>query len=549
MSFEARQSVVGKLLNDSIYRIPRNQRSYVWDESNWSDLFGDIEITAKDDLMPHFVGSIVLIKEGKEDGLNVYTIIDGQQRIITITLLLSAIMYEFKRRDMVNDALGTKKYLIASGDKGQEIVIVAPEKHVTLERIARGVIALSPENARKMSASAFSAEMCSSKSKDRQITKAFRFFTSRLTVFDDDSLVQFRNAVIGMTYVDICATTEEDSYTIFEILNARGQELQAHELLKNYIMRYYLPRESRDDAKNIWSDIERTIGDGMDEFLRHYAIHRFEFGKNKNDKIYKTIRDASNPQDVRNLLFDIQKKAEYYAHISNPDKQEDDYSYLRFFVSNRVRVLRPLLISLMHCRDREDISPNAYIDTLDYIYKFYVVFKIVGGMESNSLTGTIRKYSHSIETAFSEQSIYEMKQALKAKLPAKESFCSSLHALGWSHKWAFYSDSKNKDRCRLVLKLLEESKSNLSSVSEFTIEHAYPDSEDEGNAVVGNLLPLEDALNRRCKNKTLQEKVEIYRTSSFATTRGFAERYPDGRFDIKKRTEAIAESIYTLFQV
>lgn len=549
MSFEARQSVVGKLLNDSIYKIPRNQRSYVWDESNWSDLFGDIEITAKDDLVPHFVGSIVLIKGGKEDGLNVYTIIDGQQRIITITLLLSAIMYEFKRRDMVNDARGTTKYLIASGDKGQEIGIVAPEKHVTLERIARGVIDLSPESAKRKTPAAFSADMCSAKNKDKQITKAFRYFSGRLSVLDDDSLVQFRDAVVGMTYVDICATTEEDSYTIFEILNARGQELQAHELLKNYIMRYILPKESRDDAKNIWADIERTIGDGMDEFLRHYAIHRFEFGKNKNDKIYKTIRDASNPQDARNLLYDIQKKAGYYAHISNPDEKEADYSYLRFFVSNRVRVLRPLLISLMHCRDREDISSDEYIEALDYIYKFYVVFKIVGGMESNSLTGTIRKYSHSIETAFNEKSIYEMKEALKAKLPAKESFCSSLHTLGWSHRWDFYSDSKNKDRCRLVLKLLEESKSKLSTVPEFTIEHAYPDSENEGNAVVGNLLPLEEALNRRCKNKPLQEKVRIYETSSFATTRGFAKRYPDGNFDIKTRTEAIAESIYSLFQV
>lgn len=54
-----------------------------------------------------------------------------------------------------------------------------------------------------------------------------------------------------MTAVKIVSSSEEDSYTIFEILNARGQELAAHELLKNYIMRYIQPAERRDDARTM----------------------------------------------------------------------------------------------------------------------------------------------------------------------------------------------------------------------------------------------------------------------------------------------------------
>ncbi|MDO4499166.1 MAG: DUF262 domain-containing HNH endonuclease family protein [Coriobacteriaceae bacterium] len=549
MSFDARQDVVGKLLNDSIYKIPRNQRTYVWKEQNWNDLFGDIELATKDDSVPHFIGSIVLKKEDREEGLDVYTIIDGQQRIITITLLLSAIMFEFKRRDMTLDARGTNKYLMAAGDKGQEIGIVTPENHVTLENIARGVIEIDSESAKKKTASAFAAEMCVSKKKDAQITKAFKHFASKLSSFDNDSLVLFRNAVVDMTYVDISATTEEDSYTIFEILNARGLELQANELLKNYIMRYIQPKESRDDAKRIWADIEKTIGDGMDEFLRHYAIHKFEFGKNKNDEVYKTIRDASDPNNVKSLLFDIQRKAEYYAHITSSAEGDIDHDVLRFFVSNRVRVFRPLLISLMHCKDREDLSEEEYLDALEFIHKFYIVYKTIGGMESNSLMGTIRKHAFAIKSDFKDISIAEMKKALKGKLPTLEAFCIGLQSLGWSHKWDFYSGSKNKDRCQLVLELLEESKSGLSMVPKFTIEHAFPDSENERNAVVGNLLPLEEALNKRCEDKPLPDKIEIYKSSCFATTRRFADRYPDGVFDIQARTEAIAKDIYTLFQV
>lgn len=91
IAFEARQSTVGKLLNDSIYRIPRNHCAYVWDEHNWKDLFEDIKLVTEEVATSHFIGSIVLMEE-EEDSLGVFTIIDGQQRVITLTLLLSSLI-------------------------------------------------------------------------------------------------------------------------------------------------------------------------------------------------------------------------------------------------------------------------------------------------------------------------------------------------------------------------------------------------------------------------------------------------------------------------
>lgn len=73
------------------------------------------------------------------------------------------------------------------------------------------------------------------------------------------------------------SNSEEDSYTIFEILNARGQELAAHELLKNYIMRYIQPVERRDDAKAMWEDMERTVGSSMDKFINILELNQFDF--------------------------------------------------------------------------------------------------------------------------------------------------------------------------------------------------------------------------------------------------------------------------------
>ncbi len=88
--------------------------------------------------------------------------------------------------------------------------------------------------------------------KDKIILDAFKFFAGNLMDLDNKKVLQIRDALINISYVHINASTEEDSYTIFEILNARGQDLEDHELLKNYIMRYLKPIERRDDAKKVW---------------------------------------------------------------------------------------------------------------------------------------------------------------------------------------------------------------------------------------------------------------------------------------------------------
>lgn len=78
---------------------------------------------------------------------------------------------------------------------------------------------------------------------------ALKFFTNKLNTLENEKILQIRDALIAISYVNIISSTEEDSYTIFEILNARGLDLEDYELLKNYIMRYLQPIETRDDAK------------------------------------------------------------------------------------------------------------------------------------------------------------------------------------------------------------------------------------------------------------------------------------------------------------
>lgn len=102
MSFEANRYPINTIMMNAIFQIPRNQRRYKWEEENWNDLFEDIifSISAK---KSHFIGSIVLEKNNEKNGLTYYKIIDGQQRLITITTALIAIMKLLYENEMDND--------------------------------------------------------------------------------------------------------------------------------------------------------------------------------------------------------------------------------------------------------------------------------------------------------------------------------------------------------------------------------------------------------------------------------------------------------------
>ena len=97
---------------------------------------------------------------------------------------------------------------------------------------------------------------------------------------------------------------------------------------------------------------------------------------------------------------------------------------------------------------------------------------------------------------------------------------------------------------QITLEIIEQFISQKFGVSEYTIEHILSDSENEGNAHIGNLIPLEARLNEKCGNKSLEEKYEIYANSCFASARGIRERYKDKQFSVQKRTEYLCKLIY-----
>ena len=558
MAFDAHEERVMELFGRKIYSIPRNQRRYVWNKDNWQELFEDVLAVVRGALPSHFIGSIVLKTDPMINGLPQYSVIDGQQRTITLSILFTSIMFWMKKNGMDDDFNGTMPYVIAKDDKNRDVTMVTAESNGSLESIIRAIVSLNEETVKKATVTSIVEGNLLNKA-DKNIGDAFKFYLNAISDLyesenkDPQILINLRNAVRDITFINITATTEEDSYTIFEILNARGLDLEDHELLKNYIMRYIQPETNRDKAKVAWSQIEAKLGHtNLKGFVRHYTMHRYgEYRSKTETSDYKIIQDRNRGKDTTILLRDLERKAEYYlklvAPVKNGDNQncsELEYRIYSFFKKKRQKQMRPVLLSLITKVSEGELSKELYESTISFLYNFFVCYNIIGEENSNRLTDTVNKYAAIINRDCSETTINRFVDDLRKKLPSESMFINAFKNVGWSHHDSIYEGDKNKTRVQTVLEIFERYCNHGNCIEDFTIEHVLPDSIDSANGQIGNLIPLEEKLNGRCNDKAIEDKLAIYAESSYASARMFSKRFQEVDFEPEKRTEYLAKLFY-----
>lgn len=526
MAFKTLQKSISGMLSNAVFEIPRNQRRYVWKTNHWQDLWDDLSFVIDNEEVNngrnHFIGSIVLKEEETIEGVNHYTLIDGQQRTITIVLFLCAIMQSFKERGMADDFQGNKKMLLVTDLKNKSACVLASDFHKAIKKIVELICNIEDKD----DLSKIISQSIINKTIDKQIGECVKFYYGRLKEFSNERVLQVRDALINTQYIEIIATTEEDSYTIFEILNARGQVLEDHELLKNYIMRYIRPQsqEKVDEVKEQWANMDKDFGPTIKKFFKHYASHKYK--ATPKESIYKVILEGTKKsKDINALFDDIVLKTKYYHLILKTDQEslEVEKKVFPFFVKKKAEQFRPIILSLMHQREMGKISNEEYIDIINFIYAFYVCYNIIGEERSNKLEDPIYKYAPILENEYSAAALTDFKDSLAKRLPSKAAFTDIFKNVGWSNHTLFYRDEKNKDRVKIVLELLELHIGKRELDENYTIEHILPDSQSEDNAMIGNLLPLEKRLNDQCKDKQLKDKIPFYKRFNYAITRGFAE--------------------------
>lgn len=550
MAFEAHQQQISFLLGKKIYCIPRNQRKYVWETDNWKNLLEDLDFlqgTGK----YHFLGSIVLNTQSNpnNDDVEYYEIVDGQQRITTIILILVVIAQIFKERG--EDALfqGLLPYIQTTNINNQTSCTLHTDVHSCIMNL---VTYVADWDAQYNSIQILITNCITNKKQDSRIEKCLRYYYGILSSRNTENVVSFRNALISSNYVNI-KTTGEDAYTVFEILNARGMDLENHELLKNFILRYTVPINNVDIARQEWKDeIENRLGKNIANFLKHYVVHKYGIaGVTKDRAVYDAIKKHTNVADVNNLFCDLKLKAKYYQQIVCENIIHDGQlteidRILKFMLSNRSLLFRPIYLSLLHQTELGNISDEKLVKVLKCIQYFFVCYNLISKETSNKISEGIQKYAFLLENEYSDDVLKRFLQHLKDRMPTKIEFQNTFKLIGYSNHCEFYHDNKNKQRAEMALNILEQIKSGRVDVPAFTIEHILPDSQSRENAMIGNLMPLEENLNALCQDKLLDEKIPIYERSNFSIVRNVSNRYRgnEANFSINSRGIAMAEKLY-----
>lgn len=175
MSFEAHDYPAYQLFTRRCYGTPRNQRQYVWNRRNWQELFDDVILVATQKEPTHFIGSIVLYREkDRKNGVSYFTIVDGQQRIISLTIFLASIAFWLRCHEADNEFHGTRQYLFTRDDSNNESIVIKSEQYLSLERIVCGIFS-APVNKIQNYDIAALVKRYASNPKDKNLVSAFSF--------------------------------------------------------------------------------------------------------------------------------------------------------------------------------------------------------------------------------------------------------------------------------------------------------------------------------------------------------------------------------------
>lgn len=303
------------------YIIPKYQREYAWVKENWDELLDDID----EDEGDHFIGSIICIYKGIETSQQFtrFEIIDGQQRLATISLLYTAIYKLLKDKDdgtddeLKNELWNLKLRLIQKGSNTETKIELSsqnnnfPDYKSILKEI--GIVQYDNNILNKG---------------NRKIYKAYRHFLSRLTDYKKENLIVLLNKINNVTVVRIEVDSASDAFMLFESLNNRGIPLTAVDLIKNKLLSEVEKNGgSIEDAFSRWKAIIDCLVDDytiQERFLRQF-YNSFKWDSRiKIDGITKAtktvlidIYEKLIDRDLGFIFNELEEKAKIYSRFVN----------------------------------------------------------------------------------------------------------------------------------------------------------------------------------------------------------------------------------------
>lgn len=493
--------------------IPIYQRTYSWHQKQCEQLLKDIlAITTDEHRKGHFIGSIVYFEEDIHTQSEVpqLLVIDGQQRLTTLTILIIALIDFLEENQEVKIETNFKKlknYYIVNPEEENELyykLILTKKDKETLKALVQ----------RKPDPKDYS-----SKVKDN-----YAFFKSRM---NENNVSNIFEGIQKLFIVDVALERGKDNpQLIFESLNSTGLELSQADLIRNYVLMAQEPSIQKHLYENYWFPMEQNFGNKyastFDGFMRHYLTVKTGSIPKIND-VYDKYKEYSQSQQsnqtTEDIVRDIYNYSIYYVRMGL--LQEKDKSLLSAFkdLSNlRVDVAYPMLLELYNDYQKEKLTHEEFVNIVRLI-EGYVFRRAICGIPTNSLNTTFSQFMRKINKD-------QYLQNVKAEFILMTSY-RRFPSDGEMQREMIIKDVYNfRSRNYLLRKLENIDRKEKVNVEEYTIEHVLPQNENLSEQWVQELGE---------KWKSIQETY--LHTIGNLTLTGYNSELSDRPFQIKKKLE------------
>lgn len=443
--------------------IPIYQRTYSWQLAQCDQLLKDIiRISKNDNLQGHFLGSIVYFQEDIHTISDVpkLLVIDGQQRLTTVSLLILALAHFLKNNPVELDTNANKlfNYYLLNSDEDNDLRY----KLMLTRGDKQSYINLLNEIPQEDTMN--------------RVTENYKFFASRI---NEENVKVIYNGVLRLFIVDVALEKDKDNpQLIFESMNSTGLDLSQADLIRNYVLMGQEIDLQTKLYENYWFPMEQTFGNEystrFDGFMRDYLS--VKTGKiPRIGEVYEEfklyINSDRSSESIEENVKDTFNFANHYSKIVlRKEKDKDLQEMFSNILKLKVDVAYPFILPVYNDYVHGLVSKDDFISILKLV-ESYVFRRAICGIPTNSLNKTFGNLYKSVNTENYLESVQASFQLLDSykRFPDDTEF----------EKEIISKDVYNfRSRNYLLSKLENFKRKEFVNVDEYTIEHILPQNQN-----------------------------------------------------------------------